>query len=229
VVNVVKVFIDPGHGGVDPGAVANGLQEKEITLQLAKEIQKILLNEYENIAIKMSRTTDQTVSLNSRTALANHWNADIFLSIHINAGKGTGFESYIYSNVGKMTKKYQDIIHNTIIKQVGFKDRGKKQADFHVLRNTKMPAVLTENGFIDTLQDSDRLKDPEFIRKLARGHVFGLAKALGLKKKDHNVTNSPSSQPLYKVQIGSFKNRKNAELLAEQAVQSGYNVIIIEE
>lgn len=75
---MVKVFIDPGHGGVDPGAVANGLQEKEITLQLAKEIQKILLNEYENIAIKMSRTTDQTVSLNSRTALANHWNADIF-------------------------------------------------------------------------------------------------------------------------------------------------------
>ena len=115
---MVKVFIDPGHGGVDPGAVANGLQEKEITLQLAKEIQKILLNEYENIAIKMSRTTDQTVSLNSRTALANHWNADIFLSIHINAGKGTGFESYIYSNVGKMTKKYQDIIHNTIIKSL---------------------------------------------------------------------------------------------------------------
>ena len=86
---MVKVFLDPGHGGSDPGAVGNGIQEKNITLQIATQIRDILLDEYENVSIKMSRTGDQTVSLNERTNGANNWNADFYLSVHINSGGGS--------------------------------------------------------------------------------------------------------------------------------------------
>lgn len=97
---MVKIFIDPGHGGTDPGASANGLQEKQLTLQIALALRNILLNEYQNVTVQLSRTSDQTVSLTQRTNAANSWGADYFLSIHINAGGGTGFEDYIYPGVG---------------------------------------------------------------------------------------------------------------------------------
>src|SRR5699024_10120128 len=92
---MVKIFLDPGHGGIDAGAVGNGLLEKNVTLKIAIDIRKYLAG-YKNVSIKMSRTTDKTVTLTERTRMANNWGANYFLSIHINAGGGTGFESYIY-------------------------------------------------------------------------------------------------------------------------------------
>ena len=94
---MVKIFIDPGHGGSDPGAVGFGLQEKNLTLDIANRVRDILMSEYENVCIKMSRTSDVFVSLSSRTNAANKWGADFYLSIHINSGGGTGFETYRYS------------------------------------------------------------------------------------------------------------------------------------
>lgn len=106
---MVKLFIDPGHGGTDPGAVGNGLQEKSLTLQIATRIKDILTLEYDNVSIRMSRTGDQTVSLSERTNAANAWGADFFLSVHINAGGGTGYEDYVYPGVGAPTTTYQNI------------------------------------------------------------------------------------------------------------------------
>ena len=180
---MVKVFIDPGHGGSDTGAVANGLQEKNVNLQIATRIRDLLIAEYNNISILMSRTGDQTVSLTDRTNAANAWGADYYLSIHINAGGGTGFESYIYPNVGAPTTTYQDMIHEEILRQVDFYNRGKKQANFHVLRETYMPALLTENGFIDNATDANKLKQSSYIERIARGHVNGLARAFSLPRK----------------------------------------------
>ncbi len=85
---MVKIFIDPGHGGSDTGASANGLQEKQLTLQTALALRNMLLNEYQNVSVLLSRTSDQTVSLTQRTNAANSWGADYFLSIHMNAGAG---------------------------------------------------------------------------------------------------------------------------------------------
>ncbi|WP_243356084.1 N-acetylmuramoyl-L-alanine amidase family protein [Bacillus litorisediminis] len=180
---MVKIFIDPGHGGSDTGAVGNGLQEKNLTLQIATRVRDILAAEYNNISILMSRTGDQTVSLTQRTDAANSWGADYYLSIHINAGGGTGFESFIYPNVGAPTTTYQDIIHEEILKQVDFYNRGKKEANFHVLRETYMPALLTENGFIDNATDANKLKQSSYIERIARGHVNGLARAFNIPKK----------------------------------------------
>lgn len=153
-----KLFLDPGHGGTDPGAVGNGLQEKNVTLQIATRIRDILTAEYSNVSILMSRTGDQTVSLTERTDAANAWGANYFLSIHINAGGGTGFESYIYPNVGAPTTTYQRVIHQEVVKVNELTDRGMKQADLHVLRESAMPALLTENGFIDNASDAAKMK-----------------------------------------------------------------------
>lgn len=176
---MVKIYIDPGHGGTDPGAVGNGLQEKSLTLQIATRVRDLLRN-YSNADVRMSRTGDKTVSLAQRTNDANAWGADFFLSIHINAGGGTGYEDFIYPGLGAPTTTYQNLIHEEILKVVDFRDRGKKQANFHVLRETRMPAILTENGFIDTVADANKLKQSSFLQAIAQGHVNGLVRAFNL-------------------------------------------------
>lgn len=224
---MVKIFLDPGHGGADPGATGNGIQEKNVTLQIASRIGSILLNEYENVEILMSRTEDQTVSLIARTNAANSWGADFFLSIHVNAGGGTGFESYIYPNVGAPTTTYRQAIHEEVLKVVNFSNRGQKQADFHVLRETNMDAVLTENGFIDNTADAEKLRNLSFITSLARGHANGLARAFNLRRK---ATPAPSpGQGVYRVQIGAFRTRENAEELAERAIASGFQTYVYQD
>ncbi|WP_313894296.1 N-acetylmuramoyl-L-alanine amidase [Psychrobacillus sp.] len=184
---MVKVFIDAGHGGTDSGAVGNGLQEKSLTLQIATRTKDILLAEYDNVSVLMSRTGDQTLSLPARTNAANSWGADFLLSVHINAGGGTGYEDYIYPSVGAPTTTYQSIIHAEILNLVNYTDRGKKQENFHMLRETNMPALLTENGFIDNSNDAAKLKTVSFIESLARGNVNGIAKCFNLPKKSTAV------------------------------------------
>ena len=231
---MVKVFIDPGHGGSDPGAVGNGIEEKNITLQIATQIRDILLAEYENVSVQMSRTGDQTVSLIERTNTANNWNADFFLSVHINSGGGSGFESYVYPGVGRPTVTYQELIHRKILERVQLNDRGLKQSSFHVLRESNMDAVLTENGFIDDSGDASKLKSSDFLENLARGHAYGIADAFKLHKKANNSNQQPS-QPstsangLFRVQIGAFKDKDNAGKLLERAKASGFQTYIRQE
>ncbi|MBD8068195.1 N-acetylmuramoyl-L-alanine amidase [Bacillus sp. PS06] len=215
---MVKIFIDPGHGGNDSGAVGNGLEEKRLTLQIALSLRNILMNEYEAVSVRLSRTSDQTVSLTDRTTAANNWNADYYLSIHVNAGGGTGFESFIYPGIGSPTTSYQNLVHEEILRQVDFRDRGKKTANFHVLRATRMPALLTENGFIDHAEDAEKLKSTSFLNQIARGHANGIARAFNLKKKPTN---------LYKVQIGAFRNKSNADALASEASSKGFESIVL--
>ncbi|WP_026571616.1 MULTISPECIES: N-acetylmuramoyl-L-alanine amidase [Sediminibacillus] len=183
---MTKIFIDPGHGGSDPGATGNGLQEKHLTLAIALKIRDILNSEYEGHTVMLSRTTDQDVSLTQRTNMANNWGADYLVSVHINAGGGTGFESYTYngSYSGKAeTNRLRGIVHDAVVDQTGYRDRGKKEANFHMLRESAMPAVLTENGFIDNSSDAANLKSNAFLTRIARGHVAGLANAFGLIPK----------------------------------------------
>ena len=231
---MVKLYIDPGHGGSDPGAVGNGIEEKNITLQIAIQIRDILLAEYENVSVQMSRTDDQTVSLDARTNAANNWNADFFLSVHINSGGGSGFESFVYPGVGRPTVTYQELIHQKVLEQVQFIDRGLKQSSFHVLRESNMDAILTENGFIDHSEDAGKLKSSGFLENLARGHAYGIADAFGLPKKA-NVSNQQSSQSstsengLFRVQVGAFKDKANAEKVMEKMKASGFETSIRQE
>lgn len=203
-----KIFIDPGHGGSDTGAIGNGLLEKDITLFIALEINRLLQNEYEGVSVQLSRTKDETVSLDERTSRANRWGADLYVAIHVNAGGGTGYEDYIYNRLDddSPTARIRDVIHEEVVKATGFRDRGKKKANFHVLRETTMPAVLTENGFIDREEDARKLNDTRFLRTVARGHVNGLERALGLQKKRKTTLTRVIVDG---TQVGAFAEREN--------------------
>jgi N-acetylmuramoyl-L-alanine amidase len=185
----MKFVLDPGHGGHDPGAVANGLKEKDLTLAMAKHTGR-MLGEYEGVEVIYTRTDDRYLSLEERAEIANKVGADFFLSFHVNAGGGTGFESYIYNgNVSAKTIAYQNVIHGEIMRAIGnVTDRGKKRANYAVLRLTNMPAILTENLFIDNANDAAKLKSDQFLQQIAYGHVIGLEKAFGLKKKGGQIT-----------------------------------------
>ncbi|RBP89407.1 N-acetylmuramoyl-L-alanine amidase [Cytobacillus firmus] len=228
-----KVYIDLGHEGdlkgMDPGAVGNGLKECNVVLEIGKYI-KDMLGEYENVEIKFSRLGDKNFSLEQRTNEANVWGADLYLSIHINAGGGIGFESYIYPGAGAKTQAFQNAVHSKIIgKKVFTKDRGKKRANFHVLRESKMAAMLTENGFIDNKTDAAILKSRSKLILIAAGHVEGVAEFLGLKKKPESKPTSSNSEKLYKVQVGAFSDKGNADNLAAELKKKGYQTYIVQE
>ncbi|WP_270577986.1 N-acetylmuramoyl-L-alanine amidase family protein [Caldibacillus thermoamylovorans] len=192
---MVKIFIDPGHGGSDPGAVANGLKEKDLTLAICKKIRDKLAN-YEGVQVKLSRESDTSLSLKQRTDMANAWGADYLISVHINAGGGTGFESYTYNasyNGKQETNRKRSILHAEIMRQLnGVRDRGMKEANLHMVRESRMESVLTENLFIDNVNDATLLKQDNFLDKIAQGHVNGLAVIFGLKQK---AQSQPAPQP----------------------------------
>jgi len=184
---LIKIFIDPGHGGKDPEAVGNGLLEKNLTLKIAKRV-KELLAAYENVEVKMSRTGDTYPTLSERAEAADAWGADFFLSIHINSASktSTGYEDYIYTKASAKLKEYQKIIHAEIMKEIkgdGVRDRGLQQKNLQVLRATNMPALLTENLYISNPDEAAILKKAAFIEDVAQGHVNGIVKAFDLKKK----------------------------------------------
>ncbi|MEK5109892.1 N-acetylmuramoyl-L-alanine amidase [Cytobacillus sp. FSL K6-0129] len=232
---MAKIFIDAGHGGNDPGAVGNGLREKDLTLTISKRVGAILANDYKGATIKYSRTGDQSLSLKQRTDAANAWGADLFVSVHINAGGGTGYEDYVYTTVGAGTQKFQDAIHSEIMKRIdGVRDRGKKRANYHVLRESRMPAVLTESLFIDKAADAAKLKQASFIEAVAQGHAAGIAKAFNLAKKQTESKpkpspNKPSNGSLFKVQIGAFSKKANADALVKQAKAKGFDAFASKE
>ncbi|MEN1966747.1 N-acetylmuramoyl-L-alanine amidase [Lentibacillus sp. N15] len=225
----MKLYLDPGHGGNDPGAQGKGLKEKDITLAIALHIQSILKHDYTNADVKMSRSSDKTVSLAQRTNEANNWGADYFLSIHCNSfnGSAQGYEDYIHNSLSDSSKTadYQATIHKEVVKQNELRDRGKKKADYHVLRESAMPALLTENGFIDHTHDAALMKKDAWLKKVAQGHVNGLEKIFQLKKK-HN-----SPKTIYRVIAGSFSSKANAkkrvDMLKQKSIEAFVDAITI--
>ncbi|MFD3258164.1 N-acetylmuramoyl-L-alanine amidase [Paenibacillus lentus] len=183
-----KVWIDAGHGGKDPGAVGNGLQEKDIALAVSLGVKERLESQYDGIQVLLSRSTDVFLELKDRTNKANAAGADILVSIHCNAGGGAGgFETFRYTNASSMGTAFQNVLHAEImaaLKPFGVNDRGKKSKNLHMVRESKMPAVLSENLFIDVATDAAKLKRQEVIEAIIQGHVSGIAKYLGLKRRE---------------------------------------------
>ena len=183
------ICLDKGHKGKLPsqdcGCVGNGLYESDLTEIIGNGIFNHLKSNYEvDVRIALRGT------LTDRTNYANSINADYFLSVHINASTNTttayGFESFIHNNASQKSLDIQNILHTEIMKymkQYNVFDRGKKRANFAVLRNSNMPACLIENLFISHVNDAKLLKDDKFIDGLAKSISNGLALGLGLKKK----------------------------------------------
>jgi N-acetylmuramoyl-L-alanine amidase len=200
--HMVRIFIDPGHGGSDNGAVGNGLVEKEIVLDIAIRL-RALLNSYQDVQINMSREDDRFISLSERADMANSWNADFFVSIHTNASGGEGFESYIWNgSVPDQTIRYQQVIHEAIINEIDVIDRGMLSANYAVLRETTMSALLTENLFVDNESDAEKLRDDAFLDRIAQGHATGIVNALNIEENgsDGSDGDEPTNDPIASVQ-----------------------------
>jgi N-acetylmuramoyl-L-alanine amidase len=162
----IVVMIDPGHGGRDPGAVGiGGLQEKELTTWISRRIQQVL--EQNGIRALMTRDDDRTVELQTRVDIAERANATIFVSIHANAislsrPEVNGLETYYYSSGLNLAR----VIHNRVLQSTDLRDRGVRQARFYVIRNTSMPAVLVETGYVTGREDVNR-----FLNLAARQQI----------------------------------------------------------
>lgn len=163
-----RLVIDPGHGGTDPGAINKlfWIKEKDVTLSVAKFLEKIVRKGDFLFETKLTRTKDAYTSLGCRCKLANLWGADAFVSIHCNArplkGKhGVEMEVYHYKN-SKRGREFANIALGILLRQVGEAheviSRGVKTKNFYVLKHTAMPAILVELGFLTDDEEALFLK-----------------------------------------------------------------------
>jgi N-acetylmuramoyl-L-alanine amidase len=228
---LTKIFIDLGHGGKDGGAAANGILEKDIVLKIGKKMQALLKN-YQDVDVMLSRSEDVFLSLDARTDKANNWGADVLCSVHVNSSddaSASGFETFTYPNANAGTIAFQNVMHEEILKTIdgsSIRDRGKKQANFHMLRESNMKAILTENLFISNSSNAAKLKEDHFLDQLAQGHVNGFEKFLGLKRIEKPPQTSPTKEKLFIVQVGAFEDKENAEALAADLTKEGYRPFI---
>lgn len=171
----VVVVIDPGHGGPDPGAIGiNGIREKDIVLPISLEVASLL--EQQGIQVVLTRQDDRDLDLEPRVQIAERANANLFVSIHANAISMSrpdvnGIETYYYSNDGL---RLAQVIHASMVQNTGSADRGVRQARFYVIRNTSMPAVLLETGFVTGRDDAPRLGDPAYRSQMAGAIARGI-------------------------------------------------------
>ncbi|GED14334.1 N-acetylmuramoyl-L-alanine amidase [Aneurinibacillus migulanus] len=197
------IVLDPGHGGPDPGAIGNDLREKDVTLAIAQRAAGLLRSLGADVRLTRNDdrvfNEDKAADLNARADFANKLRADYFISIHINAGRGTGFESYIAPSVANQeAARRQNILHDEVagvFQSTGLPDRGKKTANFAVLRRTSMPAILLECGFIDRAEDASRLKNLAFLDNVAQAIARGAARAVGLAGTNPTPTPEPNPVP----------------------------------
>jgi len=177
----MKIFIDPGHGGTDPGAVNEelGITEANVNLDTALRLEHILKNRgYET---KMSRATDVFVPLSERAAMANNWGANYFISVHSNASENpqAGGTETLYHGGSPRGMALAKEIQNQLVLQLGLNDRGIiSRPSLAVLRLTKMPAVLSEMAFISNPKEARLLASAEFRQRAAQGIADGVTEYL---------------------------------------------------
>lgn len=173
----VKVAVDAGHGGWDPGAVGpSGLTEQEVNLRVAQALRNCL-QEYGGAAVKMTRTNNSYVSLSSRAAQANSWGADRFISVHHNGSTNPAINgTAVYSYPGGSWKSHhlRDQVQERLVQTTGLRNLGGQTANFYVVRKTSMPAILTEASFITNPGEEKRLRDPGYTWREAYHIYLGL-------------------------------------------------------
>ena len=230
-----KIFLDAGHGGKDSGAIGNKLYEKKVVLDIAKRIE-IKLKQYKNVEVMQSRSTDVFLELSERTDKANRWGAHAFISLHLNSStiaSAKGFESYVHNGtVESSTIAFQNVMHQEIFRKIGANvtDRGKKRANFHVLRESHMKAILVENLFVSNSHDSALLKQSSFLDRISQAYVNGLEKYFGLVKETRPPTiDSPVQGTLYQVIAGTYSDYDNADNQVKKLLADGYSAYVKEK
>ena len=227
VINKV-VYLDAGHGGYDPGATYFGQYEKNLTLAVQKRVKAKL--EAAGYTVVTSRNTDTSVELLERSASANKSKADIFVSLHFNAGaqSANGVETYYYQYYSEYPSRINQTYHNdaerlkrsselaqaiqsNVVAQTGSKNNGVKRETFAVVRETTAPAVLVELGFISNQAEFNKINTAAYQEKLAEGVTKGIL-AYYDKYRSSTTTTTPTANPEVKV-VNYDKNKTTFDVV----------------
>lgn len=223
---MARLCFDYGHGGEDSGACYKGRKESNDVLSLGKAVAAEVRRH--GVTVDETRTSDSTVSLDDRSGFENRNSYDYFISFHRNAfqpEQAKGCETYTYLNAGAKSKGLAEKVQAGLV-TLGFANRGVKEANFHVLRETKASAVLIEIGFIDNTGDNNLFdaKRSEIIRVLAKV----ILAQVGVNYIEPSVpTQAESDQTLYRVMVGSYSIRKNAEDQMQKLKSAGFDATIM--
>lgn len=239
-----KIALNAGHGLYTAGKrclkVLDPKETREWTLnaRICEKIESKLKAYTGYELIRLDDTTGKTdIALKTRTNKANNWGADFYIAIHHNAhpvkslgpngGSGNGIVAIIYTSASAKSEEWQKAIYNSLIKHTGLKGNRSTplaKMNLHEVRESNMPAVLLELGFMDNAKDVPVILSEEYADKCATAIVEVLAEKGGLKK----VTATPTTGKLYRVQVGAYRNRENAEKLQQELKKAGYNSFIVE-
>jgi N-acetylmuramoyl-L-alanine amidase len=229
------VAIDPGHGGADSGAVGalpagtiTGLTpradqygspqifEKDVNLDVAQRLNGFLVAR--GFPTLMTRNTDNAggdvpyttegADLKARTDLANAQGAALFVSIHQNSAPGaaSGTETYVHTTAGAAPRALATAIHQAVVARLLLTDRGVKSANFYVLRNSAMPAVLVEGAFISNPADALMLANPDVRQAMAEGIGQGILAYSGLL--DSGAVQQPVASKVKLVRAGAAMTQR---------------------
>lgn len=221
----MKVFIGVGHGGVDSGAVANNTKENDLNLSIALACRDVL--ERHGVAVKMSRTKDEDDPVSEEIRECNAYAPDLAVDIHNNAGGGDGAEVFHHHGGGKGKVLAQNILDEIV--KVGQNSRGIKTRvnsqgkDYYAfIRQTSCPAVIVECAFVDNASDLEILATEGKRQKMGEAIAKGILKTLGVAYQSETGT-------IYRVQVGAYMVKSNAEAMHKKLKAVGFDAFIVKE
>jgi N-acetylmuramoyl-L-alanine amidase len=221
----MKVFISAGHGGSDPGAVANNAKEKDLNLSIALACRDELVRH--GVSVKMSRTKDENDPLSEEIRECNAFSPDLAISIHNNAGGGDGAEAFYHYGGGKSKSLAENILAEVV--KTGQNSRGAKirknsnGKDYYgFIRETSCPSVIIECAFVDNATDLKILATEGKKKAMGVAIAKGILKTLGVEFEVDRGT-------LYRVQVGAYLVKANAEAMQKKIKAVGFDAFIVKE
>ena len=222
---MAKVFIGVGHGGSDPGAVANNVKEKDLNLSIALACRDMLVKH--GVSVKMSRTKDENDPLSEEIKECNAYSPDLAVDIHNNAGGGDGAEAFYHYGGGKSKTLAENILAEIV--KVGQNSRGAKirknsyGKDYYgFIRETSCPSVIVECAFVDNASDLKILASESQRKSMGEAIAKGILKTLGVEIQSDKAT-------LYRLQVGAYLLRSNAEAAQKKIKAAGFDAFIVKE
>ena len=222
---MAKVFIGVGHGGSDPGAVANNTKEKDLNLSIALACKDMLVRH--GVSVKISRTKDEDDTLGEEIRECNAFAPDLAVDIHNNAGGGDGAEVFHHHGGGKGKTLAENILAEIV--KVGQNSRGAKTRknsngkDYYgFIRETSCPAVIVECAFVDNASDLKILATESQRKSVGEAIAKGILKTMGVEIQGERGT-------LYRVQVGAYLLKSNAEAMQKKIKAVGFDAFIVKE
>ncbi len=218
-----KVFIGVGHGGSDPGAVSNNTKEKDLNLSVALACRDML--EAHGVTVRMSRTKDENDTVSDEIKECNAFAPDLAVDIHHNAGGGDGAEAYYHYGGGPGKVLAENILAEIV--NVGQNSRGakirknKNGKDYYgFIRETSCPAVIVECAFVDNASDLEILASERGKKSMGEAIAKGIMRTLGVKT-------TAATGTTYRVQIGAYSIKQNAEAMQKKLQAAGFDAIVV--